>query len=71
MRTHGCECHAFGEAFLCPETRLGKKGREAQEAGCEGFKASGVSELISEKVLVCPSLGPSEKTMCFPEKPWG
>ena len=59
----------FGEVFLCPVTRLGRKGREAQEAGWEGFKDSGVSELISEKVLVCPSLGPAEKTVCSQRSP--
>ena len=59
----------FGEVFLCPITRLDRKGREAQEAGCEGFKDSGVSGLISEKVLVCPSLGPAEKTVCSQRGP--
>lgn len=69
----------FGEDFLCQVTRLGGKGEKGKSLDMKCFPAAlwarpqgwrrstDVSELISERVLVCPPLGPSGKTASFPE----
>ena len=42
MRNHSCEHHALWGSLSVPGNQASRKGREAQEAGYEGFKDSDV-----------------------------